>query len=79
MFTIFSPGAQAQPACPREMDRTAHCLSFSPMNQRSIEEAVAKAFDITMAAAWQCIQVYAIDSNESRFWIDGEDKPCIVL
>lgn len=39
----------------------------------SIKEAVAKAFDISLAAAWQRVQVRTVDSFESRFCIDGKD------
>ena len=38
----------------------------------SIKEAVAKAFDITLAAAWQRVQVCAVGSFESHFEIDGQ-------
>ena len=37
----------------------------------SIKEAVAKALDITLAAAWHRVQVCAVGSFESRFEIDG--------
>jgi hypothetical protein len=43
------------------------------VRMRSVKEAVAKAFDITLAAAWQRIQGYAVDPYGSRFWIDGKD------
>ena len=33
LFTIFTPGAQAQPAGPRDMNRTVYSFSFSPINQ----------------------------------------------
>lgn len=39
----------------------------------SIKEAAAKAFDINLAEAWARVQVCAIDYNESRFQIDGQD------
>jgi phosphopantetheinyl transferase len=38
----------------------------------SIKEAVSKAFDITLAAAWQRVQVRAVGCLESRFQIDDE-------
>ena len=33
LFTIFSPGAQAQPAGPRDTNRTVYSFSFSPIHQ----------------------------------------------
>ena len=33
LFTTFSPGAQAQPAGPRDTNRTVYSFSFSPINQ----------------------------------------------
>jgi phosphopantetheinyl transferase len=44
----------------------------------SIKEAVAKAFDITLAAAWQRVQVQAVGSVESRFCMDGQDV-CVAV
>jgi phosphopantetheinyl transferase len=38
----------------------------------SVKEAVAKALDITLAAAWHRVQVCAVGSSESRFQIDGQ-------
>jgi phosphopantetheinyl transferase len=37
----------------------------------SIKEAVAKALDITLAEAWRRVQVDAVDSFESHFYVDG--------
>jgi phosphopantetheinyl transferase len=39
----------------------------------SVKEAVAKALDITLAAAWHRVQVSAVDSSESHFRVDGQD------
>lgn len=38
----------------------------------SIKEAVAKALDITLAAAWQRAQVCGVGFTESRYQIDGQ-------
>lgn len=38
----------------------------------SIKEAVAKAFDITLADAWRRVQVCTVGFFESRFQIDGQ-------
>jgi phosphopantetheinyl transferase len=44
----------------------------------SIKEAVAKALDISLAVAWQRVQVCAVDALESRFCIDGKDSQSAV-
>jgi hypothetical protein len=33
LFTLFIPGAQAQPAAPRDTNRTVYSFSFSPINR----------------------------------------------
>lgn len=37
----------------------------------SVKKAVAKALDITLAEAWRRARVDAVDSFESRFYVDG--------
>jgi phosphopantetheinyl transferase len=39
----------------------------------SIKEAVAKALDISLAAAWNRVEVCTVDSFESLFTVDGQD------
>lgn len=46
LLTIFCPGAQAQPAGPRDTNRTAYSLSFSPINQFESDFSQGGSFSI---------------------------------
>jgi len=46
LFTIFTPGAQAQPAGSRDTGRTVYSFSFSPINQFESDFAQGGSFSV---------------------------------
>jgi phosphopantetheinyl transferase len=44
----------------------------------SVKEAVTKALDITLAAAWERVEATAVGEDESRLRVDGREEVCAV-
>jgi phosphopantetheinyl transferase len=63
------------------MDESEQLLALEPaLGERrtavriwTIKEAVAKAFDMTLAESWNRVRVIAVGRFESRFQVDGEE------